>query len=118
VVDDGTGGAWLVMEDLGGASLAVVLRDENHLCTREAVYVGQHVLDALVALHGAGLVHRDVKHVQAEIAAGTLVVDVRDDGCGGADPLRGSGLTGRRRRASPTGLSGHLAGSLRPAREG
>jgi signal transduction histidine kinase len=42
-----------------------------------------------------------VKHAQADhaevrltIEAGALVVDVRDDGIGGADPARGTGLTG------------------------
>jgi signal transduction histidine kinase len=32
--------------------------------------------------------------VAAQVADGVLIVEVRDDGCGGADPARGSGLTG------------------------
>lgn len=34
---------------------------------------------------------------------GTLVVEVRDDGCGGADPARGSGLRGLRDRVEAVG---------------
>ena len=51
-----------------------------------------------------------VKHSQAhsaEVAAhlddGTLLVEVRDDGVGGADPSRGSGLTGLRDRVEALG---------------
>jgi len=51
-----------------------------------------------------------VKHSQAcgaEVAAhldnGTLLVEVRDDGVGGADPRRGSGLTGLRDRVEALG---------------
>ncbi len=51
-----------------------------------------------------------LKHSQAhsaEVAAhldnGTLVVEVRDDGVGGADPSRGSGLTGLRDRVEALG---------------
>jgi signal transduction histidine kinase len=32
--------------------------------------------------------------VTARVSGGQLLVGVRDDGCGGADPGRGSGLTG------------------------
>jgi PAS domain S-box-containing protein len=51
-----------------------------------------------------------MKHSQAhsaEVAAqldnGTLLVEVRDDGVGGADPSRGSGLTGLRDRVEALG---------------
>jgi len=50
------------------------------------------------------------KHAQAsvvqvaiEVIDGTLVVEVRDNGVGGADPLRGSGLIGLRDRAEAVG---------------
>ena len=50
------------------------------------------------------------KHAQAsavqvatEVLDGTLVVEVRDDGVGGADPVRGSGLIGLRDRAEAIG---------------
>jgi signal transduction histidine kinase len=51
-----------------------------------------------------------VKHAAATEAAATarrsgetLTVEVRDDGCGGADPSRGSGLTGLADRAAAAG---------------
>ncbi len=42
-------------------------------------------------------------HVQAGTADGVLRLDVRDDGVGGADPARGSGLIGLRDRVEATG---------------
>jgi signal transduction histidine kinase len=33
-------------------------------------------------------------HVGVQVAGGRLLLDVRDDGRGGADPARGSGLVG------------------------
>ena len=42
-------------------------------------------------------------HVLVDTAAGVLRLDVRDDGIGGADPARGSGLIGLRDRVEATG---------------
>ena len=42
-------------------------------------------------------------HVQVDAASGVLRLDVRDDGVGGADPARGSGLIGLRDRVEATG---------------
>jgi signal transduction histidine kinase len=49
--------------------------------------------------------HADASVVQVDVAArdGALRVDVRDDGCGGADPARGSGLLGLMDRAEAVG---------------
>ena len=46
------------------------------------------------------LAHADASHASVEVSTedGALVVTVRDDGRGGADPSRGSGLQGLRRR--------------------
>ena len=44
-----------------------------------------------------------VAEVAAEVSGGTLRVCVRDDGLGGADPLRGSGLTGLKDRIEALG---------------
>jgi signal transduction histidine kinase len=41
--------------------------------------------------------------VDAEITGGKLRVRVRDDGVGGADPMRGSGLVGLRDRVEALG---------------
>ena len=42
-------------------------------------------------------------HVQVDATSGVLRLDVRDDGVGGADPARGSGLVGLRDRVEATG---------------
>jgi GAF domain-containing protein len=42
-------------------------------------------------------------HVLVDLADGVLRLDVRDDGVGGADPARGSGLIGLRDRVEATG---------------
>jgi signal transduction histidine kinase len=44
-----------------------------------------------------------VVHVEVESADGALRVSVRDDGAGGADPARGSGLVGLRDRVEALG---------------
>jgi signal transduction histidine kinase len=44
-----------------------------------------------------------VVHVDVQAAPGVLRVGVRDDGLRGADPVRGSGLTGLRDRAEAIG---------------
>jgi signal transduction histidine kinase len=44
-----------------------------------------------------------VVHVQVEATGGVLRLDVRDDGVGGADPARGSGLIGLRDRVEAVG---------------
>ncbi len=47
--------------------------------------------------------HASVVEVDAEACGGTLRVCVRDDGAGGADPLRGSGLVGLKDRIEALG---------------
>jgi signal transduction histidine kinase len=47
--------------------------------------------------------HASVVQVAANACAGTLRVCVRDDGAGGADPLRGSGLVGLKDRIEALG---------------
>jgi signal transduction histidine kinase len=47
--------------------------------------------------------HASVVKVHAEASGGTLRVRVRDDGAGGADPLRGSGLVGLKDRIEALG---------------
>jgi signal transduction histidine kinase len=47
--------------------------------------------------------HASVVEVHAEASSGTLRVRVRDDGVGGADPLRGSGLVGLKDRIEALG---------------
>jgi signal transduction histidine kinase len=47
--------------------------------------------------------HASVVEVDAEASGGTLRVRVRDDGAGGADPVRGSGLVGLKDRIEALG---------------
>jgi eukaryotic-like serine/threonine-protein kinase len=60
MVDDG-GTPWLVMEHLPSRSLATVLTERGTLPVQQVAQIGAQVADALVAVHAAGVVHRDVK---------------------------------------------------------
>ncbi|WP_222192715.1 serine/threonine-protein kinase [Modestobacter italicus] len=60
MVDDG-GTPWLVMEYLPSRSLATVLAERGRLPVGQVAQIGAQVADALVAVHAAGVVHRDVK---------------------------------------------------------
>ncbi len=51
----------LVMEFIDGEDLEDLVRRNGPLGAGEAVQVGIHLLRALAAVHGAGLLHRDVK---------------------------------------------------------
>ena len=53
--------------------------------------------------------HASVVHVAVEARDGVLGLSIRDDGCGGADPARGSGLVGLTDRVDA------LAGTIRVA---
>ncbi len=61
VVDEHTGGHWLVMEYVDGPDLAKLVREEGRLAPAEAARLLGQAADALVAAHAAGIVHRDVK---------------------------------------------------------
>ena len=61
VVADPDGGAWIVMEALDGESLASSISRTGGLRPAEVVSVAHALASALAALHGAGVVHRDVK---------------------------------------------------------
>jgi eukaryotic-like serine/threonine-protein kinase len=55
------GGAYLVMERIQGETLADRLRSQGPLPQRRAIKIIVQVLDAVVAAHELGIVHRDVK---------------------------------------------------------
>ncbi|MFE9411804.1 serine/threonine-protein kinase [Streptomyces sp. NPDC006704] len=71
VLEDGR--PWIVMELVHGHSLADRLQ-EGTLDVREAARIGLAVLDALVAAHAAGVLHRDVKPDNVLLGRGDRVV--------------------------------------------
>ncbi|MFH8514937.1 serine/threonine-protein kinase [Streptomyces gelaticus] len=52
---------WIVMQYVDGPSLADAAKEAGEIEPREAARIGLHVLSALRAAHGAGVLHRDVK---------------------------------------------------------
>ncbi|MGW1104110.1 serine/threonine-protein kinase [Streptomyces sp. NPDC002540] len=52
---------WIVMQYVDGPSLADEAKESGEIEPREAARIGLHVLGALRAAHGAGVLHRDVK---------------------------------------------------------
>jgi serine/threonine protein kinase len=60
-VAEHNGDPCLVMEYLNGPSLSTILAEEGTLPLGRVARIGEQVASALVAAHGAGIVHRDVK---------------------------------------------------------
>jgi eukaryotic-like serine/threonine-protein kinase len=56
---DGRVGLW--MEYIRGATLEHLLKTQGTFSAREAALIGQDLCRAMAAVHGAGLVHRDIK---------------------------------------------------------
>ncbi|QTN31201.1 serine/threonine protein kinase [Akkermansiaceae bacterium] len=52
---------WVTLEWIEGSDLATVLGDRGSLPVAEAVEFTKQIVAALSALHGAGLLHRDIK---------------------------------------------------------
>jgi Tol biopolymer transport system component len=68
-------GIW--MEYIEGYTLARMVRDNGPLSAREAIGVGVDLCRALAALHGAGLLHRDIKaqNVMREVGGRIVLMD-------------------------------------------
>jgi signal transduction histidine kinase len=69
----------------------------------EPVEVGAYYVVSEMLTNAAKHADASAVHVEAEVSGDTLRVCVRDDGVGGADPLRGSGLVGLRDRIEALG---------------
>ncbi|MEV8229595.1 serine/threonine-protein kinase [Streptomyces sp. NPDC079167] len=59
---------WIVMQYVDGPSLADATKESGEVDPREAARIGLHVLSALRAAHGAGVLHRDVKPANVLLA--------------------------------------------------
>ncbi len=72
----GQAGLW--MELVRGVTLEELLRSRGPLSAAEAALVGQDLCRALAAVHGAGLVHRDVKtgNVIREVGGRIVLTDL------------------------------------------
>jgi signal transduction histidine kinase len=69
----------------------------------EPVEVAAYYLVSEALTNATRHAQASVAEVAAEACGGTLRVCVRDDGAGGADPLRGSGLAGLKDRIEALG---------------
>ncbi|MFG1817742.1 serine/threonine-protein kinase [Kribbella sp. NPDC049174] len=73
VVED-SGDHWIVMEPLYGRTLADTLVSNGPLPTTEVRRIALHLVDALRAIHRAGLVHSDVKPSNVQLCDDGRVV--------------------------------------------
>jgi signal transduction histidine kinase len=69
----------------------------------EPIEVGAYYVVSEMLTNAAKHARASVVEVHAEASNGTLRVCVRDDGIGGADPVRGSGLVGLKDRTEALG---------------
>jgi eukaryotic-like serine/threonine-protein kinase len=79
-VHDGRAGLW--MELVRGATLSQILAAQGPFSAREATALAQDICRALAAVHGAGLVHRDIKAQNVMRESGGRLV-LMDFGAGG-----------------------------------
>jgi Flp pilus assembly protein TadD len=84
------GRAGLSMEFIRGATLERLLKTQGTFSAREAALIGQDLCRAVAAVHGAGLVHRDIKaqNVMREEGGRVVLMDF------GAGQLREAGARG------------------------
>ncbi|MEU8515430.1 protein kinase [Kitasatospora sp. NPDC048722] len=66
--------AYLVMELIDGEPLSAVLARRGSLPTEETLRMALQVLEALVAAHGTGVVHRDVKPANLMVCGDRTVI--------------------------------------------
>jgi serine/threonine-protein kinase len=76
-------GIWT--EFINGRTLEQILADEETCSPRQAIEIGRQVCQALEAVHGAGLLHRDIK-AQNVMRDGSGRIVLMDFGAG-AEPL-------------------------------
>ena len=85
------------------APLPVEVDVRTHARLSEPIEVATYYVVAEMLTNVAKHAHAEVVRVDVEQLDGTLRVSVRDDGVGGADPARGSGLVGLMDRVAALG---------------
>ena len=85
------------------AAIAVELEVAAMARLPEPVEVAAYYVVSEALTNATRHAHASVAGVEAAVCGGTLRVCVRDDGAGGADPLRGSGLVGLKDRVETLG---------------
>jgi signal transduction histidine kinase len=98
------GGLAAALKTLAGRSAVPVLlevRAETRL--PEPVEVAAYYIVSEALTNTAKHAHASVVHVEVEARDGVLGLSIRDDGRGGADPSRGSGLMGLTDRVDALG---------------
>jgi serine/threonine protein kinase len=85
---DGRAGMW--MELVRGVNLEELLHARGPMSASEAALVGLDLCRALAAVHGAALVHRDVKasNVMREVGGRIVLTDFGAGRCRGLEPKR------------------------------
>lgn len=106
---DDDGSAFLAMERLDGEDLRALLARRGRLPPDEAIGLLLPALDALAAVHGAGLVHRDVKPENLQVtraSSGSLRCTLVDFGIAAEADLDTDDATGTLAYLSPERLRG------------
>jgi signal transduction histidine kinase len=85
------------------SAVPVVIDVRVHNRLPESVEVGAYCVVSEILANAAKHARASVVEVDAEALGDTLRVRLRDDGVGGADPVRGSGLVGLRDRIEALG---------------
>lgn len=73
VVEDGDD-PWIIMEFVDGRSLGELIREDGPLPPERVADIGLQLVDALIAAHRAGVLHRDVKPGNVLVAEQRVVL--------------------------------------------
>jgi signal transduction histidine kinase len=84
-------------------TVPVKLDVQAHTRLAEQVEVATYYVVSEALTNAAKHAHASVVHVEVQSVHGVLRLRVRDDGAGGADPIRGSGLVGLKDRIEAVG---------------
>lgn len=100
--DENRGVIGLAMEYVAGETLGERLRDKGTLTIKETLDVGIAVASALVAVHGAGLVHRDLSPANVVVDMAQIgspaAYKIIDFGISAAEPHKDSPALAKQKR--------------------